>query len=82
MKYIISLLGYVFIALVSILSAMAVNSVWLRILLYTSSVISLGLAVKNVINDKKMKKEIEDLKNNQLSVSFKGDTLVFKEGAE
>lgn len=60
---------------------MAVNSIWLQILLYTSSVVSLGLAVKNAIDDKKMKKEIKELRNKHLSVSFEGDGLVFKEGA-
>lgn len=80
MKSSLLILGYLFIAVVSILSAIAVESIWLRILLFAAALVSLVLAVKNVFDSKKMKKEIEELKKNQLSVSVNGSTLVFKTG--
>lgn len=80
MKSSLLILGYLFIAVVSILSAIAVESIWLRILLFAAALVSLVLAVKSVFDSKKMKKEIEELKKNQLSVSVNGSTLVFKTG--
>lgn len=69
-----------FVALVAIISACAVNNILLRVLLILSALVSLLLAIWNSIAVKKIKKEMSDLKKNQLSVEYNDETVVFNKG--
>ena len=80
MKNTLFLIGYGFIAVVSVVSAMAVDNNILRGLLCVSAMISLIIAVFGIMDAKKTKQEIDYLKENQLSVSIEDETLVINQG--
>lgn len=80
MKNTLFLIGYGFIAVVSVVSAMAVDNNILRGLLCVSAMISLIIAVFGIMDAKKTKQEIDKLKENQLSVSIEDETLVINQG--
>lgn len=80
-KQYVSLAGYVFVFLVSIIAAFRVkDNCYLFILLLISSAVSLGLAIDRFFSSRKMEKRTQDLEDNQLSTSVDDHTLVFKVG--
>ncbi len=80
MKYVISLLGYLFVAIVAVSSAIVTESNLFRILLIISALVSLSLALWGIVDKKKTKAEIDKLKSNQLSISVEGSTLTIHKG--
>lgn len=76
------LLGYIFVAVVSITAALRVDSLFLSVLLISSAIVSLILAIFRLVSAKKTGDRIKYLEENQLSVSYdaKEKGISFKKG--
>ena len=80
-KQCVSLAGYVFVFLVSIVAAFQVkDNFYLFVLLIVSAAISLGLAIDRFVSSRRMEKRIQELEDNQLTPIVDDHTLVFKVG--
>lgn len=78
----LSLIGYVFIAGVAIISALQVTINVLKCLLILSAMVSLVLAVTRFISARKMNARIKYLEEHHLSVipDVENEELIIKEG--
>ena len=78
----LSLIGFLFIAGVSIAGALRIEGTTWRVLLILSAVVSLVLAIARLLKNKNMAKKIRRLEENQLSVRYdKNDKLIhFEKG--
>lgn len=76
-KTILSLLGYFFVAGVSIWSALQVNSPLAKILLVVSAFVSLVLAVTRLFTTLKMANKIRSLEENQWYIEPDSCTQTF-----
>lgn len=76
------LIGYLFVAVVAVITALRIDSQLLLVLLITSALISLILAITRVISAKKTGERIKRLEDNQLSVSYDAneEMLSFNKG--
>lgn len=76
------LLGYIFVALSAIITAICINSQSLSVLLILSAIVSLILAITRLVSAKKTEERIKYLEKNQLSVSYNAEdeTLSLKKG--
>lgn len=76
------LVGYLFVAVVSIIAAFQVENETLKWLLIASAVVSLPLAIISIVSNWKTGKRIKYLEDNHLSITYDADkeTLSFKEG--
>lgn len=78
----LSLIGYVFVAGVSVIAALQVANDVLKCLLIISAVASMALAVTRFISARKMNTRIKYLEDHHLSVisDEENEGLIFKEG--
>lgn len=76
------LAGYVFVAVISVISASQAENKVIMWLLYTATVVSLTLAVTRFINTRKMNDRIKYLENHHLSVTTdeENEELIINEG--
>ena len=74
--------GNFFVMVVSIFSAIRVEEIEMKVLLITSALVSLILAISNIWNSKKMDEKIQKLEDDQLSVSYneEEETFYLEEG--
>lgn len=80
-KQYVSLAGYAFVFLVSIVAAFQAKGNLLKIVLFLlSSAFSFGLAIDRFISSRKMEKRIQELEDSQLSISVDANALVITEG--
>lgn len=78
------LLGYIFVAVVAIIAASRIDNQVILVLLVTSAIVSLILAITRLISAKKTGERIKYLEDNQLSVSYdaKEEEFSFKKGIQ
>lgn len=81
-KRIFILIGYLFIAIISVLSAFRVEEMLWRCSLIASATVSLVLAIIRLIDSRRTTEEIEELRNNQLDVKVENGTLEFVKGPQ
>ena len=79
-KRIALLIGSLFVAVVSVLSACRIEDRIWQVLLIVSAFVSLFLAIIKLIDSRKTAEEIAKLKQNQLDVRIEGETVVFIKG--
>lgn len=72
MKYSLYILGFVFVALVSVWSALTINSPLLQILLLLSAVISLALGITAMIDSKNSNDRINELEEKSQNAVYIG----------
>ena len=74
--------GNFFVMVVSIVSAIRVEEIVMKVFLITSALVSLILAISNIWNSKKMDEKIQKLEDDQLSVSYneEEETFYLEEG--
>ena len=72
MKYSLYILGFVFVAVVSICSAMTINSPLLQLLLFFSGGISLALGVSTMIDSKQANDKINELEKKSQNAVYLG----------
>ena len=66
----LSLLGYLFVAVIAIIAALQVDNSLLSVLLIISAIISLILAVTRLISAKKTEERIKYLEDHHLSMNY------------
>lgn len=69
-RILLPLIGYIFVAVVAIISALRIDDLLLLVLLVISAIVSLILAITRMITAKKTGDRIKYLEENQLSVSY------------
>ena len=75
MKYSLYILGFVFVALVSVWSALTINSPLLQILLLLSAVISLALGITAMIDSKNSNDRINELEEKSQNAVYIGPII-------
>ena len=84
MKNVCVIIACVFTTIVSIIAAIQVEQLYLKVILIASALISFTLAIARVCAFIKLEKRIKDLENNQISTEFVAEieTPYIKEGKE
>ena len=84
MKNYLMLVGYIFIAGVSVIGTFRVEGFFMKILLILSAMVSLVLAVTRLVDSKRTVERIKKLEKNQLSVRYdeSEEKLYFQKGIE
>lgn len=76
------LVGYIFIAVASVIGTFRIEGLFMKILLILSAMVSLVLAVTRLVDSKRTADRIKRLEKNQLSVRYdeSEEKLYFKKG--
>ena len=75
MKYSLYILGFVFVAVVSVCSAMTINSPLLQMLLFLSAIISLALGITAMIDSKNANEKISELEKKSQNAVYAGPII-------
>ena len=82
MKNCLMLVGYIFIAVASVIGTFRIEGLLMKILLILSAMVSLVLAVTRLVDSKKTADRIMRLEKNQMSVRYdeSEEKLYFEKG--
>ena len=82
MKNILIISGCVFNTAVSIIAATHVESLFLKVLLIVSALVSLALAIGRIYSFRRIEKRIKELEDNQITTEYvaETETLRLKKG--
>lgn len=69
--------GNFFVMVVSIVSAIRVEEIEMKVLLISSALVSLILAISNIWSSKKMDEKIQKLEDDQFSVTYNEEEEAF-----
>lgn len=77
-KQMLTLLGYLFVFLVSIVAAIKAEGVIFKVILSLSSIISLILAIDRIMSFSQLMNRVQEIEENQLSFSVDDDEHILK----
>lgn len=74
MKNVLIISGCVFNTAVSIIAATQAESLFLKVLLIVSALVSLALAIARIYSFRKFEKRIKELEDNQMTTEYVAET--------